>query len=343
MHLGVVIMVILGLLILAGIAIAIIVCASVSYRRHLNRVVERKERGLHTSAVDPWTVAKVVFAAVVLILMCTVQIKLSVLRNVLDDMRERNQSIEQQLDSIKYSIDQMSKASEEEKKLLQEFDYSFDSIDYEKKTVKIYFLVVPKEFSESTIVEVAFGSKVATLKNQGGVFEGTLDADIFASSNYSPIVSIKNGEKVQTEDPDNSFNGRPADYLFDMFSMSAHSIHLEYGKDPTNVKVECSLEVYGSKAMMSQDIISKRTLLIRSGDTLLKAIPFEIKGDCATIEIDEEFKIQEDAPIQITLEYTLDGGWTVSHDIHSTEWTQDEGDFAPKIVKDKDGKVLFEE
>lgn len=334
---------ILAIVLVAVIALVIILVSRWLYRKHLDRVVAGKEHGTHTRAVDPVSVAKVVFAAIAIIWMVASMIYISQLRTQLDIARLE---LESYIGSVERSIADLRTELKEEKALFAECEFEIQSIDPEKKTADVLFRVVPKKVDANATIQVSWGSYSTELKEEGGTYKGIMTAPLFRTVSENPVITIQNGNIKETEIMENSFYGSLADYIVDGPMGDLYQRKVTFSDNNETVELSGHLNFWAKSLKHIPGLKgTKVDLVVRSGDTEMDRIPvpydFTQMGEVEK-EIGGVYGYISDK-IEFLIEVTTESGWTISSKVLYIEKdSKDVFDVSGEYeFRDKDGTLLY--
>ena len=324
---------VIGTIILVGFLVFVI--SRRMYTAHLNRVVEGTERDLHTRVADPLTVAKVIFAICMMILMIWTMVTVSDIKAELETVRNeiRNNEV---VVNIPENMEQSSDS------LLHDCSYSFGEIDTEKKTIDVFFTVVPKEVTSDSELSVSWGGMVAELKAVGGSYKGSLAAPVFTYVDESPVLTIQRGDILKTEILNCGPYGSPASELFGDFLFDVTA-----DPDAGRKKVELvsNGEINSKEGILQEKNVRSVCVVLRTGDKELKRCPVEMDGEYAQTNVTGVYEVGAGNALDIDLEIVMDYGWTVTISLGSVEPGSEVNAFYASsntmTVTDKDGKVIY--
>ncbi len=292
------------IILFAVIVLAVIISIHV-YQRHLDRVVEGKERDVHTHVVEPRTVLTWIVAGLFVIFMINTMAENAALRNQVENMEE---VLTQKQVSILYRLQDLEEKLDNKDKLVDEYDFSFGRINTREKTVEVLFTMRLTAYTGQTRVWVYFGENNCELENRNGKFVGTLNAPLFEDCGVC-VVYIENGYDIKEEPLENSFSGVLGNMVLDI-GEEGSSYQTEWTKDG-------QFRVYGTQSVAIKEWLPKEKtkgakLTFRINGVAVKSLPIPVNDAEGSIDFDETFQMAASASFDMWLESDLECGWTVS-------------------------------
>ena len=330
--------------VIALVALGIILLARILYRRHLDRVVAGKERGVHTNRVEPNSVAKIVFAVaaaiwMVLSMVC-LSIYLSVINTRIEDMKN---DLSNQISMMDGSIAMLREELKEAKSMLSSSEYEFKAIDAEKKTMDIEFRVVPKKIDANATVTVSWGPYSTEMKQVGGTYRGTMTTELFKRVSEDPVITIQSGDVKETEILQGTLSNSPADNYFKDPYVWYDDRRVTWLESGTAVQIDGHAEYFNKGMLPVEGLkITSGAIVIRSGSTELKRVPVDVNGTETTIDLSGEYSFVTDS-MEMLIELTTDAGWKIESPFERIELDgrNSVAEIGYVEVLDKDGKLLF--
>ena len=305
------------IILFAVIVLAVIISIRV-YQRHLDRVVEGKERDVHTHVVEPRTVLTWIVAGLFVIFMINTMIENAALRTQVENME---QELAQNQRSILYRLQDLEERLDNKDKLADEYDFSFGKINTQEKTVEVLWTVSLKEYTSDTIVSISYGASTCYLSKKGSKFVGTMQAPLFEE--YArPLLAVETDDGIKTQELESTFSGVLGEQILSMTEDWNSSYHSEW-------TTEGNLHVFGVQGVAVKhwfpdaDLTGIK-LTFRCNDVAVKSIPIPLNnGDEGSVEFDENFAVEGSASFDVWLETELACGWTTSKKV--AEYTRSSG------------------
>ncbi|MBR3057425.1 MAG: hypothetical protein IKG93_05585 [Clostridiales bacterium] len=301
------------LIILFAIILLVVIFSIRAYQKHLDRVVEGKERDVHTRVAEPRTVLAWVVAVLLAIFTINTMVENAALRTQMENMEQALVQNQQYLSS---QIQALENKLDEQDKLAEEYDFSFGKIDTQEKTVEVLFTVQLKEYTVQTRATISYGSSSCELENKNGKFVGTLKAPLFEDCEPCSLVVV-NGDDIKGETLENTFSGKLGNMILNTGDDWCSGYESEWSKDG-------KFRVHGTQGVAIKEWLPKENtkgvkLTFRVNGVVVKSIPIPIHDGEGSIDFDETFQMAASASFDMWLESELECGWTASKKVGKYE------------------------
>ena len=310
------------------------------YRRQLDRVVAGKERDVHTHVADPYIVAKVLISIFVIASLLWSMVTIVKLRS---DMKYMKEDLEDKIRFLEGSLEALKIESRNADSLLKSCDYMFVKLDSENNMIAVLFEIAPKNASEGTELSVSWGEKTVELTGDAGIYRGTVAVPAFEYIDGYPVLTIQNGDTIETEDLSSTTKGYPAEACFKGFLPDEYSFSMDPAQDGT-IAINGNITMLGDRGDTASDMVKNQSLILRTDGKELKRAPVISENQTATADVSGFYEVGEDEKLRMDLEIETTCGWVVTIPVAvintdgSNGWKAGE----TMTICDASGKVLFE-
>ncbi|MBR3032153.1 MAG: hypothetical protein IKH92_03945 [Clostridiales bacterium] len=310
------------------------------YRRHLDRVVAGKERDVHTHVADPYTVAKILVAVFMIISLVWSMVTIVKLKS---DMKYMKEDLEDKIRFLEESLEEQKNESRNAASLLKSCDYMFVKFDSEKEMVEVNFEVVPKNASNTTRLTVSWGGNSVALIDYSGIYRGTVAVPAFEYIDAYPVLTIQNGDMLETEELSSTIKGYPAEKCFMEMLPHEYGFSMEPEKDG-KIVINGTVRMDGGRKVVSDGLVTKKTLILSAGGKELKRVQVISDNESETADVSGVYDAGADDILRMNLEFETDCGWIVTIPVAAINTDGDNAREAGETmtISDASGSVLFE-
>lgn len=310
------------------------------YARHLDRVVAGKERNVHTHVVDPYTVGKILFAVFTIALLAWSMVTIVKLKSDMADMKEE---LEERIRFLEESHDEEKLGGQKEYSLLQSCDYRFVKIDPEENMVEVLFEIVPKNVSKAAILSISWAGNTLTMTETAGIYRSTMAVPVFEYIDAYPVLTMQNGDTIETEILHTTVSGYPAEECFLEMLPEEYKFSMEPTRDGELV-INGNVSMDMEQDKLSDDLLRKMELVLYAEGEELKRTPVIVENMSGTADVSGVYEVREDLKLRMVLEIETDCGWIVTIPV-ATVNTDDSNALLTgetMTVRDASGEILFE-
>lgn len=310
------------------------------YARHLDRVVAGKERNVHTHVVDPYTVGKILFAVFTIALLAWSMVTIVKLKSDMADMKEE---LEERIRFLEESHDEEKLGGQKEYSLLQSCDYRFVKIDPEENMVEVLFEIVPKNVSKAAILSISWAGNTLTMTETAGIYRSTMAVPVFEYIDAYPVLTMQNGDTIETEILHTTVSGYPAEKCFLELLPEEYKFSMEPTRDGELV-INGNVRMDMENDKLADDLVRKKELVLYAEGEELKRTPVIVENMSGTADASGVYEVREDLKLRMVLEIETDCGWIVTIPV-ATVNTDDSNALLTgetMTVRDASGEILFE-
>ena len=310
------------------------------YRRHLDRVVAGKERDVHTHVADPYTVAKILVAVFMIISLVWSMVTIVKLKS---DMKYMKEDLEDKIRFLEGSLEEQKIERQNAASLLKSCDYMFVKFDSENDLVEVNFEVVPKNASDKTRLSVSWGGSSVALTDYSGIYRGTVAVPAFEYIDAYPVLTIQNGDMLETEELSSTIMGYPAEKCFMGMLPHEYGFSMDPAKDG-QIVINGTVRMDGGRKVVSDGLVTKKTLVLSAGGKELKRVQIIPDNEGETADVSGVYDVGSDEILSMDLEIETDCGWIVTIPVAAINTDGSNAREAGKLMTicDASGSVLFE-
>ena len=170
------------IIVMAIAAILIITISIIIYNRRLDKVTRGELHDTHNPLPEPGTTAGVLYRTILIAIVCVSLISIGTLsgsvtslQNSVADLQRSNADINNELYSLRMALD-------EQARLISDYDWNFENVDYDSLTADIIVKVHLKEFADDTEVTLSInGNSIPMEKDtsEPGSYNGRFHVSLF--------------------------------------------------------------------------------------------------------------------------------------------------------------------
>ena len=163
-------------------AVLITAISIIIYNRRLDKIAKGEQHDTHTSIPEPKTTADVLYKTILIVIVSISLISISTLsgmiislRSDVDNMRNIQGDLNNELYTLRTCI-------EDQSKLVSSSDWTYENVDYGNMTTDVNYSVTLKQYSDDTEVTLSINGNNVPLKRteySPGTFSGKFTAGFF--------------------------------------------------------------------------------------------------------------------------------------------------------------------
>ena len=303
-------------LILLGIAAAIVIISIVLYNKHLDKITRGEIHDTHSALPEPGTAASVIYKIVLMIVTLAMVFSISAVSSLLITLQSNMSQLRQSQERLSREVSELSRQITEQASLVRTCEWEFLNPDYATQTAQVRYSVVLKQYSDGTQVSLNLDGKEIKLAKEGtGTYGGTFEAGFFERYGQMLLCITEDGKTI-TEDTDFPeyvfWNYFPLPSIAGQFTSDYHSGKLTYGgsysidMEPIEEVEKVTLSYLTSGQVLktmdvTQDVIKHEWTELEKGLKLEKDLTFKIE-----IETKTGFKIVDQSVMIYATEFNLE-------------------------------------
>ena len=321
-------------LILLGIAAAIVIISIILYNKHLDKITRGEIHDTHSALPEPGAAASVIYKIVLMIVTIVVVFSIGTVTSTLFSMQSSLRQMELSQDRLSREISDLSRQLTEQGSLVRTYDWEFMNPDFSTMTAQLRYSVTLKQYSDDMVVSLNLNGKETKLSREGaGVYGGTFSVGFFERYGDTVLCVTENGKTIteETDFPDYAYwNFLPLPSVCANFTSDYHGGKLTYGGS------------YWIEMNSLEEVKSVKLSYLTDGQVIKTMDVTKEIADHETIELEKGLKLKKDLTFRIEVE--MKNGFKVEQQtlmIYATDFNLEDSEHFK--VYDADGKLVWGE
>ena len=177
-------------------AVIILVCV-IAYNRRMDKVANGEVRDRHSRIPDPETTVNGTYRIVLMAIATISMISIGALSGMVSSLQSSISSLKSDYHRLCREFSDLQEQPEADRRLIADYHYEVEDLDYSNRTAEISLTVRLKEFTNDTKVTLQQNEKdIPLVKNGSGIYSGRFTAGLFDSYSQASFLITQDGKTV---------------------------------------------------------------------------------------------------------------------------------------------------